>query len=195
MRIKKWILMPAFLAPVCASFCVACSKEIKPYQYAKYKVKWPFNVIDGDTIYFDNGSKRQGIRIFGIDTPEAYKSFQVDKNKQLAKLENFYGVLAKELLIKKLWQKDITIQYITQDKYNRWVCRIFDKNNYDIGKYIISQGLARIQYFSLNKKDKWYWINDSELKGYYYELLKTQQSAQSQLLGFWKENINDVYHK
>ncbi|WP_027120566.1 thermonuclease family protein [Mycoplasmopsis lipofaciens] len=151
------------------------------------KVEWPYSVIDGDTIKINKNLK---VRLFGIDTPETSKLFV--KN-DLSKLENFYASKAKSFIRSITYQKPISLKKISNDKYNRWVCIVWCDNK-DLSELLILNGLARVNYVSLNKFSP-YWINDSKLKGYINKLKSIEQSIRRKNIGIWKYSNTLIFHK
>ncbi|QSF13487.1 thermonuclease family protein [Mycoplasma sp. Mirounga ES2805-ORL] len=158
---------------------------------SQFSIEWPFRIIDGDTLDCIFSGKKQRIRIFGIDTPETYKN---NNYKSLASLENYYAQKAKTFLTNITRKKELNLQYITTDKYNRLVC-IVKIGKLDLAKELVKRGLARVKYISIWTDKNKYWVNDSQLVKYYKEINKIEIDAQSHLRGFWKEPIQDVFHK
>ncbi|UUD35056.1 thermonuclease family protein [Mycoplasmopsis caviae] len=186
-------LVPFILIPLTNLSLLSCqSAIIDPQLNQTFNINWYYEVSDGDTFYFTNDTIKQGVRLFGVDTPETYKN-----NKQkLAKLENYYGQKAKAYLNKSTYQRNVKIQYITKDKYNRWVCKVYDDKGEDLALKLIERGLARVSYISIDHRDKYYWVNNKQQKEYFWKLNKAQNEAQRNKLGFWNEkDINLVFSK
>lgn len=152
-------------------------------------------IYDGDTLEIVTKNKREKIRLYGIDTPETKKP-----NTKLAILENHYAVLAKKFLIELIKQnkyREIKINVQTKDKYNRLVA-IVQMGQVDLAKELLKKGLARKAYIGVNKNEsnyKLYGTKTQFQKDYYFQIDELEKYAKKQKIGFWKENIQNVFHK
>ncbi|WP_406617993.1 thermonuclease family protein [Mycoplasmopsis lipophila] len=155
-------------------------------------------VIDGDTVVVKLNNKDTIIRLYGVDTPEINKDNVIDKN--ISKLEDHYGLLAKKFLEKLLYKYGTSAIFIKQnvDKYKRLV-GILKLNNIDIGKELLKNGFARKAYISINKNSydyKFYGTKNAFQKNYYNELEQVENYAKKYQKGFWKEqDIKQIFHK
>lgn len=191
---KRYLKLFLNFVPFTCLSVVGCQQQIiNPQLNQIFDVKWHYQVVDGDTLYFTNDTIKQGVRFFGIDTPEIFKG---KNNQHLALLENYYGQKAKSYLFNLTYQKNIKIKYITKDKYNRWICKVYSEEGEDLAFELVKQGLARVSYISIDHHAKYYWVNNKEQKEYFWKLNQLQNEAQQNKRGFWKEkNINLVFNK
>ncbi|QJR43931.1 thermonuclease family protein [Mycoplasma miroungirhinis] len=155
-------------------------KNNSHYSLTKEKI---IEVIDGDTL---KTSKNELIRLQGIDTPESRR--KINNNWHLTKgLENSWALKAKNFLKELIFKNDSTIyidhKFQTYDRYKRTVTQIFDLNQNSINLKIIKNGLARVNYISLNFKSIYYTKN----KEYYFQLLNVEQKARQSKAGFWAQ--------
>ena len=102
-----------------------------------------FRVLDGDTFYISNVK----YRIFGIDALELneQKDYVLKKVSNNTTCLKFYAELAKKFLEEELSKGCVKIENKMVDKYNRILAKVYICNNntcYDIGKYMVEQGLA-----------------------------------------------------
>ncbi|SJZ54907.1 thermonuclease family protein [Mycoplasmopsis verecunda] len=181
------------------------------------------DVVDGDTIYgviigipqfagqditaqyfpalsSKDKNKLLGIRFRGVDTPETFKPTRPDKNAKLAPKENEYAQLAKENL-RKIVEDEYGIFYLkktTEDKYGRWISFFFPDSSMklaeEFGVQQVAAGLAQVQYIQDKNPNKLFYTNTPLEKEYYKFVLQVQQKAMKEKVGFWKENIKDVFH-
>ncbi|MBU4689525.1 thermonuclease family protein [Mycoplasma zalophidermidis] len=181
----KWLkLIPLLSIPLST---LACTMNFS--QYSNYKLN-SYYVADGDTIYAYIDNVKVGIRFYGIDTPETKKS-----NNSVADLENFFAQKAKVEVIKLLNKKPIKIVKITEDKYKRWICKVFNHNDKDIALNLLKSGLARVKYISKNRKNINYWTNDYENIQYLNELKKSENLAKTTKKGLWFYGERRVFYK
>ncbi|WP_338822760.1 thermonuclease family protein [Mycoplasmopsis felifaucium] len=157
------------------------------------EIKSNINVIDGDTISFWEKGKIASLRIFGIDSPETKKNnFQ-----KLAKFENLFANKAKAFLNSLILRKNLFYRQITTDKYNRKVGQLFFYDNneqVDVGLEIIRNGLARVKYINIDKKDI-FTVKDENLKEYFYKLKENENFARRNNLNIWSYNQSLIFSK
>ena len=175
---KIFYLIVMLLFPV--FFLVSCSSETDTV--------FINDVHDGDTIKSSTGEK---FRIFGIDTPEVSsqgrKQFNSETMQSTTKwvattgIEAMYGAEATKAARELLLNKDVTIIRITKGKYGRTVARVL-WNNVDLGLMLVSRGLARVAYISLQRKNPYF---TTRIK-YYKELIEAQYHAAYKRLGIWR---------
>jgi micrococcal nuclease len=100
------------------------------------------NVVDGDTIDFYDGDKKTRVRLNNLEANESRQTF---------------GSEATKYVTRKIYGKEIKIEYREKDKYNRMVATLyFEKKrsydqDYDINQDIVKKGFARskgIKYIS-----------------------------------------------
>ena len=131
----------------------------KPKSYSKKTSKsGTLKVVDGDTIHI--GSKKY--RFSGIDTPEIRQTCK--ENKKII----FCGVLAKEILIKKIANRKIEcIEEDVPDRYQRILAECF-VNGESLSSYLVRSGYA----FAYRK--------------YSTKFIKDEEFAKKNQLGLWK---------
>ena len=119
--------------------CIIISTIISFLTFSQVKSQ-KLKVVDGDTIYL-NGEK---IRFTGIDTPEL---------KQTCIKEgviNPCGVIAKEILIKKINDNKVECISEGKDQYKRTLAECF-VNNESLSSYLVRSGYA-FAYRKYSKK-------------------------------------------
>lgn len=98
------------------------------------------HIADGDTLRILTPSNQQiKIRLAGIDTPEKAQAFS---NK------------AKQALAALIFQKQITVDVLTIDRYGRSVGRVYVKG-FDVNAELVQQGYAWV-YRKYTKDQKLY---------------------------------------
>ena len=118
-----------------------------PYEY---KVKEVIKVVDGDTIdvLIDLGfglTKKERVRVAGIDTPES---------RTRDKYEKYLGLEAKEYLKKQLEKGDIIIRTSKDGKYGRMLGWLFHENEkVSIQEDMITRGYGWSYTGSTKQKD------------------------------------------
>ncbi|BAP00838.1 hypothelical protein [Mycoplasmopsis californica HAZ160_1] len=181
---KKLIIPVPLYLPLFTASCTIYTQKFEEKTITKYYV------ADGDTIYFYNNDKKIGIRILGIDTPETKK-----KNNDVATLENHFAQLAKNELINFLKNKPIKIEKINEDKYGRWVCRIYNSEGVDAGLHLIKGGFARVKYLEKTPKNINYWNNHGKIIDYFNTLKNTEEKAKRNRKGIWKHKTKEIFKK
>ena len=88
-------------------------------------------VVDGDTIHI-NGEK---IRFTGIDTPELKQTCVKEGVKDPC------GIIAKQILIKKIGDNKVKCISEGKDQYNRTLAECF-LNNVSLSSYLVKSGYA-----------------------------------------------------
>ena len=83
-------------------------------------------VVDGDTVWINNGSTLLKVRISGIDAPEICQP---------------HGTQARDALRRKVLGQMVTINYQRVDDYGRLLARV-DMEGEDIGRWMVIQGHA-----------------------------------------------------
>ena len=131
----------------------------KPKSYSKKtSTSGTLKVVDGDTIHI--GSKKY--RFSGIDTPEIRQTCK--ENEKII----FCGVLAKEILIKKIANRKIEcIEEDVPDRYQRILAECF-VNGESLSSYLVRSGYA----FAYRK--------------YSTKFIKDEEFAKKNQLGLWK---------
>ncbi|MFV8476637.1 thermonuclease family protein [Mycoplasma sp. BRA290] len=139
-----------------------------------------------------------GLRFRGIDTPETFKG-KPEKDAKLAKLEDKYAQAAKQNLMNILDEENwvFYIHKTGTDIYGRWVTFLFSNSKEDFatefGVRQVADGMARVWYIDNTKKTIYYTKTSLE-KEYYKYIIEVQKQAQAEKKGFWKEDINNVFH-
>ncbi|TDV22849.1 micrococcal nuclease [Mycoplasmopsis mustelae] len=193
--LKIWKHKYWFLSPVVIPVILIPILQSKQYINKIIAVEL-IKITDGDTLEVtDTNKKIYNVRLYGIDTPETQKDF---KDEILAKDENFYAQLAKKYLINLLNNQTLSLQILQKDKYNRFVGVIYLNDlqiNNSINNLLVKNGWARVYYIQDQNPKKMYFINSQWSKNFYQMLLNSQEYAKDNLLGFWKENYNHIFHK
>lgn len=113
----------------------------------EYKAK-VIDVYDGDTctIVLDLGlniSKKEKVRLYGIDTPELRSKSIVEKD---------YAKMARDYLRELILGKEVTVRTHKTGKYGRYLVDIYLDSTH-INNLLIQKRLAR-EYFG-GKKEPW----------------------------------------
>ncbi|MFV8468210.1 thermonuclease family protein [Mycoplasma sp. VS292A] len=161
------------------------------------KAEQPLHVKEAN--HKENIGRILGLRFRGIDTPETFKG-KPEKDAKLAKLENKYAQAAKQNLMNILDEENwvFYIHKTGADVYGRWVTFLFSNSKEDFatefGVRQVADGMARVWYIdNTNKKSIFYTKTPLE-KEYYKYIIEVQKQAQAEKKGFWKEDINNVFH-
>jgi micrococcal nuclease len=110
-------------------------------EYVYYYKGQVLKVVDGDTVDVDidlgfDVHFKTRLRLYGVNTPEL-SSKNPDERKKADDAKNFL----KELIE----GKEIEIQSFKQEKYGRYLAKIFI-NNVDVNQKLIEEGFA-VPYF------------------------------------------------
>ena len=105
----------------------------------QYKIKEVVKIVDGDTVdvVIDLGfdiTRKERVRLKGIDTPETLTKDAVEKK---------YGLEAKEYVEK--WfseQKEILIRTYKDDKYGRTLGDFYGQGEKTLNTLLVEQGFA-----------------------------------------------------
>ncbi|MFV8480878.1 thermonuclease family protein [Mycoplasma sp. 653B] len=161
------------------------------------KAEQPLHVKEAN--HKENIGRILGLRFRGIDTPETFKG-KPEKDAKLAKLEDKYAQAAKQNLMNILDEENwvFYIHKTGADVYGRWVTFLFSDSKEDFatefGVRQVADGMARVWYIdNTNKKSIFYTKTPLE-KEYYKYIIEVQKQAQAEKKGFWKEDINNVFH-
>ncbi|MFV8470855.1 thermonuclease family protein [Mycoplasma sp. HF11B] len=161
------------------------------------KAEQPLHVKEAN--HKENIGRILGLRFRGIDTPETFKG-KPEKDAKLAKLEDKYAQAAKQNLMNILDEENwvFYIHKTGADVYGRWVTFLFSNSKEDFatefGVRQVADGMARVWYIdNANKKSIFYTKTPLE-KEYYNYIIEVQKQAQAEKKGFWKEDINNVFH-
>ena len=129
--------------------CNVSAESIKDMTFGTLKVREVTSIYDGDTFRANLSglhpliSKRIGIRVSGIDTPEMRG--ECDKEKKLARE-------AKQFTVNFLRSSnDIELRNVKRGKYFRIVADVYGDNK-SLTKALLSSGLGTP--YSGNKKNK-----------------------------------------
>ncbi|MFV8475990.1 thermonuclease family protein [Mycoplasma sp. VS403A] len=147
----------------------------------------------------ENIGRTLGLRFRGIDTPETFKNIPA-KDAKLAPLENKYAHEAKWNLMNILDEENwvFYIHKTGNDVYGRWVTLLFSNSKQDFatefGARQVAAGMARVWYINDTDKKSIFYAKTPLEKEYYKYIIKVQEQAQAEKKGFWKENINNVFH-
>lgn len=136
-------------------------------------------IVDGDTFHAVNEYEQEiTIRILGIDTPELDPNdnnvYEYGLIKNLSCLSQF-GIMAKEKLHLILSSDTCYIKFDNKsgikDKYDRFLCYVFNETMDDVGKTLVELGLARV-----------YMYESFEMRNEYIQL---EQNAIENQKGLW----------
>lgn len=122
---KKYILLLAGLIIFLINFF---GEKFEEYQNKKpsektYKVLY---VSDGDTIIIDDNGEKRKLRLHGIDAPEKTQE---------------YGLESKEFLLNKIRNKNISVSFLSKDRYGRDISIIYLENE-NINELMVREGYA-----------------------------------------------------
>lgn len=131
-----------------------------------YKVT---KVIDGDTIQVNIGSKKEKVRLIGIDTPET-----VDPRKSVQCFGKEASQKAKKLMSGKSVRLEADATNSNKDKYNRLLRYVYLKNGTFVNEYMVKEGYAFV-YLQFPFQ-------------YMTEFKQYQSEAQSASKGLWNVN-------
>ncbi|MFV8418318.1 thermonuclease family protein [Mycoplasma sp. VS299A] len=160
------------------------------------KAEQPLHVKEAN--HKENIGRILGLRFRGIDTPETFKG-KPEKDAKLAKLEDKYAQAAKQNLMNILDEENwvFYIHKTGADVYGRWVTFLFSNSKEDFatefGVRQVADGMARVWYIDNANKNIYYTKTPLE-KEYYKYIIEVQKQAQAEKKGFWKEDINNVFH-
>lgn len=126
----------------------------------QYKIKEVVKIVDGDTVdvVIDLGfdiTRKERVRLNGIDTPETLTKDAVEKK---------YGLEAKEYVEK--WfseQKEILIRTYKDDKYGRTLGDFYGNEEKTLNTLLVEQGFAWV--YDGNTKTKDFSILEEKRKG------------------------------
>ena len=114
---------------------------------------------DGDTFILQADNQYHRIRLASIDAPE---------------LDQPYGLEAKRVLSKLVYNKSVIAQVIETDKYGRKVAKVYAENK-NASRYMLEHGAAwHYGYFN---------IFSEEFEQYQY----LEQTAHKNRIGLWQQ--------
>jgi micrococcal nuclease len=125
-----------------------------------YSVKW---VVDGDTVFLDEGSK---VRYIGINAPEVARDDHVTEP---------FGEEAKRFNAGLVGKKKVRLEFDIEpnDRYQRRLAYVFLKDGTFVNAEMLSEGYAYLLYLRPNVK-------------YHSILLDSQREAMSKKRGIWQ---------
>jgi micrococcal nuclease len=126
-------------------------------------------VIDGDTFWVDDGSKKGiKIRLIGVDAPESRNVFK--------KVIGYYGIESKQYLNSLIAGKKVRLEYDidTLDQYGRSLAYVYLQDGTFINAEIVKQGYAMVMTVPPNVK-------------YAEKFFTLQRSAREKNKGLWNE--------
>ena len=139
-----------------------------PVPSSNFKEAHITKVVDGDTVYTDNGKK---IRIIGLNAPERGKEELAEEARERAEDLLLYKVIYLEEDIEKKDQYDRDLRYIWIEKPNNFTYQEIKEKNFSA--ILISEGLAKPYTFKPNDK-------------YSDVFLKLGKEAKKNKAGMWK---------
>lgn len=139
------------------------------------------NVHDGDTFYTNNLT----LRLYGVDTPEITNDFF-----SASSVQEMYGEHATNFAKEQLFNRDVIIQRISVDKYNRQVAKIFI-NGKDFATSLLENGMAIVRFISITPKNPFFTSDFN----YYKQLLEAQLEGFKNKVGIWSTdgNIKNIF--
>lgn len=112
----------------------------------------------------------------------------MNTNRPTIGIQNLWGNIAKEQTSSTLFLKNVEVECLKKDKYNRWISRIKLSNGIDFASYMVSSGYAVVRYISSNPNNPFYYYDKK-----YIDLLNELQSeAKASKKGFWKESLSSL---
>lgn len=127
-------------------------------------------VIDGDTIQVVIDSKKETIRLIGIDSPET-----VDPRKQVQCFGKEASVKAKSLLSDQSVKLESDSTQGERDKYQRLLRYVFLEDGTNFNKLMISEGYAHEYTYNMPYK-------------YQSDFKQAQKEAEENKRGLWADN-------
>lgn len=146
---------------------VATSSPTPTVQSDLYAVS---SVIDGDTIQVVIDSKKETLRLIGIDTPET-----VDPRKPIQCFGKEASAKAKSLLSGKFVRLESDPTQDERDKYQRLLRYVFLEDGTNFNKLMISEGYAYEYTYNIPYK-------------YQSEFKQAQKEAEANKVGLWADN-------
>lgn len=128
------------------------------------------SVIDGDTIQVVIDSKKETLRLIGIDTPET-----VDPRKPVQCFGKEASAKAKSLLSGKSVRLESDPTQGERDKYQRLLRYVFLEDGANFNKLMISEGYAHEYTYNVPYK-------------YQSEFRQTQKEAEENKRGLWADD-------
>lgn len=128
------------------------------------------SVIDGDTIQVVIDSKKETLRLIGIDTPET-----VDPRKPVQCFGKEASAKAKSLLSGKSIRLESDPTQGERDKYQRLLRYVFLEDGTNFNKLMISEGYAHEYTYNTPYK-------------YQAEFKQAQREAEANKVGLWADN-------
>lgn len=157
---KKILVIITTLLLLVSSSCSSKSEIVKI-----------INVHDGDTFYTSDLT----LRLYGVDTPEITNDFFNASSAQ-----EIYGEYATHFAKERLLNKDVVIQRMSFDKYNRQVAKIFIDGK-DFATTLLENGMAIVRYISITPKNPFF-TSDFD---YYKQLIDAQLKGFKNKVGIW----------
>lgn len=138
-------------------------------------------ISDGDTMSFSNNGDEFKCRLYGIDTPEKFKTAKFFKDMQETvaseKELEFAGQAATNYAKNKLFTgQKYKINVYDKDKYNRNICIVFLQNGDNFNEKIVEDGYAVVYKHGKYTKDK----------QFRHQLNVAQGAAVKAEAGLWK---------
>lgn len=102
-------------------------------------------VVDGDTIVINYGSKKEKLRLIGINTPET---------KHPTKGQELFGREASAYAKKLLGNRDVKVKFDVQkkDKYGRLLGYVYLEDGTFVNAHLVEQGYAQVMTVPPNVK-------------------------------------------
>jgi micrococcal nuclease len=139
----------------------------KKDKYIYYRVR---KVVDGDTFWIDDGSKKGlKIRLIGVDAPESRNS----GNKMIA----FFGKESSDYLSTLIAGKKVRLEYDVGhfDKYRRTLAYAYLKDGTFVNAMLVKNGYATVMTVPPNVK-------------YADTFLKLERKARNKKRGLWGDS-------
>lgn len=147
------------------------TQTIKPSSTEKKTLYKVVKVIDGDTINVEINSKKETLRLIGIDTPET-----VDPRKPVQCFGKEASDKAKSVLSGKNVALESDPTQGERDKYNRLLRYVFLEDGTSFNKYMIGEGYAHEYTYQSNPYK------------YQTEYKQAEKDARENKRGLWADN-------
>lgn len=115
-------------------------------------------VTDGDTLTVTRGSKREGVRFFGIDCPARNQDF---------------GQRARQFTFESVFGKEVSVEPVTKDRHG-YTMAIIKVGDVVLNRKLIESGLAWVDLKFCYRKECHEWT-------------QLQDQAQRAKIGLWSE--------
>ena len=126
-------------------------------------------VIDGDTFWVDNGSKKGlKIRLIGVDAPESRNAFK--------KVIGYYGKESKQFMTSLIAGKKVRLEYDVDplDQYGRTLAYVYLQDGTFVNAELVKMGFGMVMTVPPNVK-------------YAESFIKLERMARHRSVGLWNK--------